>query len=198
MPINNSLASLPSASYPAGNLELARVATLDREIFISRTRASYYEHTCSWIMIVGAFCREGEVSLSRGKSFWPHVVSRWGKWVTQVTHLIHRPLCDVTLRGTCTAPLGHLFSSKVHKGPMGPPQVLMRPRESLPVGWCGGVDCGAAQLPAGSLTRRVPGPPGGEWGVSTIPVVPWKDFCTVTNKGFWHLNTFPQREAEFF
>lgn len=69
MPINNGLASLPSASYPAGNLELARVASLDREIFISRTRATRYEHTCSWIMIMEAFYSEGEVSLSRGKPF---------------------------------------------------------------------------------------------------------------------------------
>lgn len=102
MPIINSQASLPSASYPAGNLELARVANLNREIFTSRTRATRYEHTCSWIMSVGAFCREGEVSLSRRKSFWPQVGSRWGRWVTQVIYLIHRPLCDVTLRGTCT------------------------------------------------------------------------------------------------
>lgn len=63
MAISNSLASLPSASYTAGNLGLARAASLNRQIFISTTRATH-AHTCSWIMIT-----EGEVSLSRGKPF---------------------------------------------------------------------------------------------------------------------------------
>lgn len=124
MPINNSLASLPSASYPAGNLELARVASLDREISNSTRRATHYEHTCSWTMIMEAFCREDGVSLSTGSPFWPQVVSRWvERRRTPAPTLQGSPgyplnpsLCDITLRGTWTAPLGDLCSSKFHKG----------------------------------------------------------------------------------
>lgn len=203
MPISNSLACLPSASqleiwnWPGRHPWIEKYFSVEPEPLVMNT------HVC-------------------GSWSWRHFPQRVRSALAEERHS-NLKVCPGGWRGEdprlppCRAgypsdpedrfvmspgqfPWEIYFPSKVHKGLL---EVSPRdhPKCSFPrchvVGWDVEQHSSHQGLWQGGL-HWGPGHPGSEWGVLIIHVFPRKNFFTVRNKGFWHLNTFRQREAEFF